>query len=89
MNESKEILKRIISPVCYCFQSDAIVIGVLVLNGQISKYMRYDCIYVIFPELMTLEQTKSYTATNLCYCRLQNDIFVCFFVVPNWDFLAF
>ena len=33
--------------------------------------MRYDCIFVILAELMTFEQTKSYTATNLCYCRLQ------------------
>ena len=83
------MLKRIVSRVCYCFQSDAIVIGVLVLSGQISKYMRYDCIFVILAELMTFEQTKSYTATNLCYCRLQKLYFRVFFVVPNGDFLAF
>ncbi len=41
-------MKRMVSPVCYCFQSDAIVIGVFVLCGQISKHIRYDCIFCDF-----------------------------------------
>ncbi len=56
-----------ISYVCYCFQSDSIVIGVLVLSEQISKHTRYDCIFFILAVLITFEQSKSYTATNLCY----------------------
>lgn len=67
----KEFQKRMISSVCHCFQSDAIVIGALVLIGVTSKYTRYDCFFVILAVLITFEQTKSYTATKLWYFSLQ------------------